>query len=225
MRRIVFSILLVVFLLSLLCGCSGLGKKCADICSPDVKIISYHVRKHYESIMLFGKKLYAKNPRYEPDPNMRREKLKAVFGKISTFAIPSSLSLPLSHELLMLAFSQDPPVRDRVLILILGLKKGIDEAYDTGGGPFLTGCQIDVNRLERLYNNISQVNWRLKTYKDQKGLPLFLTNEALESGYINMGFEVIMTRMLTRIQDDIYLRGGLEENLTFRLGALFLSIL
>ncbi len=225
MKQVFQTSVFFAIILASLNGCSDLGRKCADVCSPDVKIINYHIKKHYENIRTLAQRLYAKNPRYEPDKTMQIEKIRAIFGERSRFSIPATIRLPMSHELLTLAFGNNPPIRDRVLMLILGLKKGIDEAYDTGNGPFITGCQIDANRLERLYKNVSQVNWRLKTYKDAKGAPLFLTNQALESGYINMGFEVIMTQMLTRIQDDIYLRGGLEGNLTFRIGTLFLSIL
>ena len=112
-----------------------------------------------------------------------------------------------------------------MFILCLGLKKGIDEAYSTGGRPFLTGCQIDGERLKRLYSNLAQVDWRLKTYRDKSGRLLFITNKAGENGYINMGFEVIMTKIMTRVEDDIYLRGGLEKNLAFRLSTVFISII
>ncbi len=207
-------------------GCSGLGERCSNtLLSPDVKIISYHVRKHYNSIKTLAERLYAKNPCYEPDLVRRREKIRAIFGKRSSYVIPYKIRILMSHELLESSFAPSPPINDRVLIFILGLKKGIDEAYDTGHGPFLTGCQIDVKRLERLYSNISQAKWRLKTYRDREGHLLFVTNQALDNGYINMGFEVILTQMLTRIQDDIYLRSGLEGNLTFRLSTIFLSIL
>ena len=89
----------------------------------------------------------------------------------------------------------------------------------------MIGLQILLERLERLHYNISQVNWRLKTYKDEKGHLIFLTNAADEKGYINMGYEVIMTEILTRIKDDIYLRGGLPGKYVFNMSALFLSIL
>ncbi len=220
-----FLCIFSVFCLLTAGGCSGVGKKYANICSPDVKILRYHTLKHYEDIGIFAQRLYAKNPLYEPDLQTRKEKIKAILGQKSGFSLGTKLSLALSHELLAQAFSQSPPLKDRVLLLSLGLKKGIDEAYSTSGGPFLTGCQIDISRLQRLYQNLLQLSWRLKTYKDSRGRLLFITNEATENGYINMGFEVILTRMLTRIQDDIYLRGGLEGNLTFRLGTIFLSIL
>ncbi len=219
------ALILAAALVCLLCGCSDFRARCTNIYSPDVKIISYHLKKHYQAVRSLAERLYARNPRYEPDLKSRKEKIRAAFGEKSPYSIPYQLQIMLSHELLRTAFSPKPPIGDRVLILILGLKRGIDEAYDTGRGPFLTGCQIDAKRLERLYSNISQTNWRLKTYKGPDGKPLFLTNQPSPDGYVNMGFEVIMTQMLTRIQDDIYLRGGLEGNLTFRLSTVFLSIL
>jgi hypothetical protein len=39
-----------------------------------------------------------------------------------------------------------------------------------------------------------------------------------------MGFEVLMTRILTRIEDDIFMRGGLPEKYIFRGSNIFLSI-
>ncbi|NPA95837.1 MAG: hypothetical protein GXO58_10475 [Thermodesulfobacteria bacterium] len=217
---------MILGLILALGGCSSVRERCSNaLLSPDVKIINYHVKKHYESIRTLANRLYAKNPCYEPDPERRRAKIRAIFGETSPYTIPYELRISMSHQLLEASFAPTPPERDRVLVFILGLKKGVDEAYNTGHGPFLTGCQIDVKRLERLYSNISQAKWRLKTYRDQGGHLMFITNQALDNGYINMGFEVILTQMLTRIQDDIYLRSGLESNLTFRLSTIFLSIL
>ncbi len=206
-------------------GCTpGFRKGCRDtLCGPDVKIISFHLSSYYHCIEELVNRLYAKNPRYEPDVKRREMKLAAIFGHDKNpFPVLEQMA---SHELLKEAFSPRPMISDRVFLLGLGLKKGIDEAYDTGGSLFLTGCQIELERLQRLYSNLAQVNWRMKTYKDSSGKLLFITNEAGENGYINMGFEVIMTQMLTRIQDDIYLRGGLEKNLVFRLSAIFISII
>ena len=100
------------------------------------------------------------------------------------------------------------------------------EAYQvTESGFFVSGLQIPVDRLNRLYTNISQVNWRLKVYRDEDGSLLFLTNEAGEDGYINMGYEVIMTEVLTRIKDDIYLRGGSPPKFAFNMASFFMAIL
>ncbi len=221
-RKQLFLFCLFTILVS---GCGpGFKKGCSDtFCAPDVKIISFHVTKYYKLTEELTRRLYAKNPRYAPDLKRRSAKFDSIFGK-GPSVYPRIQALP-SHELLRQAFTLEPVIQDRVFLLGLGIKKGIDEAYDTGGSLFLTGCQIDPGRLERLYSNLSQVNWRMKTYRDSSGRLLFITNQEGENGYINMGFEVIMTQMLTRIEDDIYLRGGLEKNLAFRLSAIFISII
>ncbi|RUM89080.1 MAG: hypothetical protein DSZ23_03695 [Thermodesulfatator sp.] len=210
---------------AILAGCTpNFRKGLSDtVCGLDVKIISYHVKRHYKLIEELVSRLYAKNPVYEPDKQKRMAKINSIFNR-GGVVYPQVENL-LSYQLLTQAFSETPLVHDRVFLLGLGLKKGIDEGYATGGSVFLTGCQIDSGRLQRLYSNMVQANWRLKTYTDKNGRLLFITNEAGENGYINMGFEVIMTRMLTRIEDDIYLRSGLEKNLAFRLSTIFVSVI
>jgi len=84
---------------------------------------------------------------------------------------------------------------------------------------------VSLENLEKLYSNISQVNWCLKAYKDEDGRLLFCTNEAGDDGYINMGYEVIMTRILIRITDGIYLRGGSPPKFFFNMSTMFLAIL
>ena len=221
------AILLPLFLLGpFLLSCSLLPKEVKEtVCSLDIKILSYHVTRHHECIKKLVRRLYAKNPKYMPSKREQERRIRAIFED-NKFSYPyPGLYYMFSHEILKSAFSENPIIKDRVFLIGLGLKKAIDEAYDSGPGPLLTGCQIDPDRLIRLYNNISQVNWRLKTYKDKGGRLLFVTNERGESGYINMGYEVLFTKILTRVQDDIYLRGGLEKYLTFRLSSVFLSIL
>ncbi len=199
-------------------------KQCREtICGADVKIIAFHVSQYYGLLEDFTRRLYAQNPCYEPDMERRKRNIEFIFHDGN--ATYPEFKGQASHRLLTEAFASAPPVKDRVFILCLGLKKGIDEAYSTGGRPFLTGCQIDGERLKRLYSNLAQVDWRLKTYRDKSGRLLFITNKAGENGYINMGFEVIMTKIMTRVEDDIYLRGGLEKNLAFRLSTVFISII
>jgi hypothetical protein len=40
-----------------------------------------------------------------------------------------------------------------------------------------------------------------------------------------MGYEVIMTRILTRIEDDIIMRGGLPGQYMFKMSTVFVGIL
>ena len=129
-----------------------------------------------------------------------------------------------SHQLLEAAFSPDPPCEDRVFLLSLGLEKSIKETYNIENRVFISSMGISLEKLVNLYHNISHLNWRLKVYRDEQNNLLFITNEAGEDGYINMGYEIIMTEIMTRIKDDIFLRGGTPPKLLFNMSTIFLSI-
>lgn len=218
----------MVFVLSWLAGCGFSGSKAngdlRDFFTPtDVSIIRHHVQQYRNSLRDFTARLYAKNPRYEKDPAQQRRKIDSIFGSLPTGE--QIYAFKPSHEILTAAFQGEVAEPDRIYLLSLGLWKSIREAYNVREGDFfLSGLQIPLERLQRLHHNVSQVGWRLKTYKDKSGKPLFLTNEAGEAGYINMGYEVIMTRILTRIEDDIIMRGGLPEQYLFKMSTMFVGI-
>ncbi len=112
-------------------------------------------------------------------------------------------------------------------LLALGLRKSIDEGYGQSGtdnNTMITSLQIPLDRLKRLYSNISQVNWRLKIYHDHNQELYFRTNEMAPEGHLNMGYEVLMTKILTRIEDDIYMRGGNPPNVIFRMSTIFFTL-
>ena len=215
MHRRITQIIVAILLL--------LAAGCSSIQPTGARIISYHAGQCLISVETFTQRLYAKNPKHEPDPARRREKLNGIFaGDKPT----GEFSDQTSHELLTAAFAADTTYPDRVYLMGLGLVKSIREAYGLDEQPMLvTGMQIPLERLERLHHNISQVNWRLKTYRDKTGELVFQTNAVGENGYINMGYEVLMTEILTRIKDDIHLRGGLTGKYVFSMSTLFLSIL
>ena len=216
------------FVLLLLSGCSknflGTNSSLGEAIIPtDVKLLAYHLEEHYKELEEFTRRLYAKNPKYEPDLAAREMKIQGIFhgGKLP---FPRYQKLP-SHEILTEAFAGEVQCPDRVFLLSLGLVKSIRETYQPKDEVLLSSLQVSLESLEKLYSNISQVNWRLKMYKDGEGRLLFCTNEAGVIGYINMGYEVIMTRILTRITDDIYLRGGSPPKFIFNMSTMFLAII
>ncbi len=189
----------------------------------DVQIFRYHSEKHLEVLKEYISRLYEKNPRYQNDPVWRQKRLNQIFNDSLTL---DKYAHQRSNEVLTEAFSEDPDETDRVYLLGLGLVKSIRETYGLDSdGLMITGLQLPLKRMQRLYFNLSQVNWRIKTYKDSKGFLLFKTNEAGENGYLNMGYEVLMTEILTRVEDDIYLRGGLPKKYIFSMSTLFVSLL
>ncbi len=215
----------------LLFGLAGCGSSLAraqrglrDLVTPtDASIIRYHVRQYHQSLHEFATRLYAKNPKYEEDPAQRRRKLAAIFANGP--AVEYHYSTRLSHEILAAAFQEEVLEADRVYLLALGLWKSIREAYAIREDElFLSGLQVSLEGLQRLHHNLSQVNWRLKTCRDKKGELFFRTNEAGPDGYLNMGYEVLMTSILTRIEDDVVMLGGLPQKYIFRMSTMFMGI-
>jgi len=219
------SVPMIIMVISLIFGgCQTGGNIVEQALLPvDVQIINYHRKEIHKSLEEFTRRLYLKNPKYEQDLEQRMKKIDGIFheGELPHTGINDKPS----HEILTAAFEPEPAYADRIYLLGLGLEKSVREAYDIGEGPFVTSLQLPIEKLERLYLNIGHVNWRLKVYMDEEGDLLFLTNEAGKDGYINMGYEVIMTEILTRIKDDIYIRGGTPPKFFFEMSTLFLAII
>lgn len=217
---------LVLFLLPLT-ACSNKilgtnGSLSEAVIPTDAKLLTYHLGEYYKDLEEFTRRLYIKNPKYEPDLEARKQKIREIFH--GSPLLPSPYRTMPSHKILTEAFARETQCPDRVFLLSLGLMKSIRETYQAKDEVLLSSLQVSLESLRRLYGNISQVNWRLKVYRDEDGRLLFCTNEAGENGYINMGYEVIMTRILTRITDDIYLRGGSPPKFIFNMSTMFLAI-
>ena len=206
-------------------ACGNRGGMEGILTSSDVLIVQHHIRQHYNCMEEFCRRLYLKNPKYETDLKKRGQKLDSIFKKRSLSDTPYD-KLP-SHEVLTAAFSADPGYHDRVALLGLGLRKSIDEGYGQKGpedNKMVTSLQVSLELLKRLYSNISQVKWRLKVYHDTRHKLYYLTNAKAPDGHLNMGYEVLLTKILTRIEDDIYMRGGNPPNVIFKMSTMFFTL-
>ena len=218
------TIIVVLAFSALLWGCGNRGGMGGMLTPADVLIIKHHARQHYICLEEFCRRLYLKNPKYEPDISNRAKKLYTIFKT------PRKIGSPFddepSNKILTAAFAAETTYKDRVALLALGLKKSIDEGYrqDVSHKTMVTSLQIPLERLRRLYSNLSQVKWRLKVYHDQQEKLYFITNEKAPEGHLNMGYEVLMTKVLTRLEDDIYLRGGNPPHEIFRMSTMFFSL-
>ncbi len=207
-----------------LAGCHVTGRQIKQAVIPlDAQIVKYHIREHKKSLEEFTRRLYLKNPKYENALEAREKKIQGIFhsGELPH----TDFNDQPSHKILEAAFEKDPGYSDRVYLLSLGLAKAIKETYGAEEDLLLTSMELSLTKLKRLYYNISHVNWRLKVYRDEQDDLLFQTNEIGQDGYINMGYEVIMTEIMTRIKDDIVMRGGMPQKMIFDMSTLFLTIL
>jgi hypothetical protein len=221
MKKIFLPLLIILALNS----CSNKGGMGGILTTSDVLIIQHHMQQHYKCLEEFCRRLYLKNPKYEKDLKKRGRKLTSIFKER---ALPETTydKLP-SHEILTAVFTDAPGYHDRVALLGLGLRKSIDEGYGQDGpkdNNMITSLQVSLELLKRLYSNISQVKWRLKVYRDKQKELYFLTNSEAPDGYLNMGYEVLLTKILTRIEDDIYMRGGNPPNVIFKMSTMFLTL-
>ena len=226
MEKLLGCFFLVFMLLPAGCGKNYLGSRSSlseAVIPTDAKLLSYHLEEHLKELEEFTRRLYAKNPRYEPDVKSRETKIHEIFRGSPLLPHPY-LEMP-SHEILTEAFAAETQCPDRVFLLSLGLVKSIRETYQPKDEVIISSLQVSLESLQKLYLNVSQVNWRLKEYRGGDGQLLFSTNEAGDNGYINMGYEVIITRILTRITDDIYLRGGSPPKFFFNMSTMFLAII
>jgi hypothetical protein len=234
----VLCLLLLMIAPLLLSSCSHKSSsQLSALTTPDVLIIKYHIQQICLDMEEFCRRLYLKNPCYEPDIEVRAEKLKLAFHPQPDESAGQSQLVPainiqryeklFSYQLLEAAFAAVPPDCDRVLLLALGMKKSIVEGYDghDGTSAMLSGMQLSVASLQRLHANLQQLNWRLKTYRNSSNELIFQTNALGENAYLNMGYEVLMTRMLTRVADDIYLRNGQTPNFVFTMTTMFLPLI
>ncbi len=208
---------------SLLAFCVVSGCVGQAVLPTGAGIFHYHIQEDRRDLETMIRRLYAKNPKYQPSRVMRHKRIEQIFH--GRPLLDKYAGMP-SNEVLSAAFAPDTSEPDRVFLLGLGMMKSIREAYGVEHKQIMiTALQVPLERLQRLYRNLNQVNWRLKTYKDKQGRLLFLTNEKGADGYLNMGYEVIMTAILTRVQDDIYLRGGLPGKYIFDMSTMFVSII
>ena len=171
-------------------------------------------------------KMIKMNADMQRENRILKTRLKKIRGIFHGEELPyTDYNNQPSYKILEAAFQANPTYEDRVFLLSLGLVRSIRETYSIEEGLFVASLRIPLEKLERLYHNVSHVNWRLKVYRDEGGDLLFLTNEAGEDGYINMGYQIIMTEILTRIKDDIFLRDGASPKLVFTMSTLFLPII
>ncbi len=207
-----------------LSACKTNNSIATAIAPLDAVIIQHHYLKNIQDLEKFTKRLYARNPKYEKNIEIRNKKLNSIFKQSREWH--SKWQRKPSHTILTAAFALET-TEDRIYLLGLGLTKGLNETYGCKDKDdlLLCGLQIPLDRLQRYHFNLNQTNWRIKTYHDEKGELLFLSNGLGKNGYLNMGYEVLVTRISTRLDDDIFLRGGLPAKYLFKISTVFLSIL
>lgn len=139
----------------------------ANIVKNDYK----HVIKE---LIVFKEKLDKRNPQA-----YSKEHEQTIYAQMGNLKNDFNLkygyiNLVKYKEYLQIAFSKTD-VENRNDYLILGLYKLIYDAYDIQDGHQITALTYDEEKLQRLYQNLQILKWKIKTARDLSNNYLFLT--------------------------------------------------
>jgi len=201
----IWIILLLTFVLS---GCNSNPSrsfKVENLAKSDVDMVTDLHRQHlkdYSQQLLF--KFYKRNPRElkkQPGattasrmaqlfPAVRKDENHRPLPRVR-YAELNNLD---SVDAIGLAFAADFK-GDRVFALMAGITGMLNASYNHRYSFYLTD-KLDQQKLYRSARNLETVAWLLRSRKDEKGVPLILSNGTTADGVENLSFERLLGKMI-----------------------------
>jgi hypothetical protein len=167
---------LVIFTILLFTGCISIKKENIQevFQSNNAVEIKRDYKKAVKLVITLKDKLDKRNPSaYD------KELASKIYSEIDN--LENTVNLKFKNNdmnsyksYLQIAFSKDD-IKNRNDYLILGLYKHIYDAYDIESSYKLTAFSYDKEKLQRLYNNLQILSWKIKTERDLSGNYMFLT--------------------------------------------------
>ncbi len=170
------NILLVIVTMSLFSACVSVKQeRLGEVFQSNSAV---EIKKDYKVIskfiLQFKEKLDKRNP-----SAFDKEFSNEIYTKIDN--LENSISLQYNQKditsykgYLQIAFSKDD-IKNRNDYLILGLYKMLYDSYDIENSYKLTAFSYDKEKLQRLYNNLQIISWKIKVDRDLHDNYLFLT--------------------------------------------------
>ena len=168
--------LLFVFIISVFTGCISIKQENLEevFQSTSAIEIKKDYRKISKDILLFKEKLDKRNPSAF-DVNIANQIYTQIENLENTFELNyNNMPITSYKGYLQIAFSKDD-IKNRNDYLIVGLYKLLYDSYDIENSYKLTAFSYDKEKLQRLYNNLQILSWKIKVDKDLSGNYLFLT--------------------------------------------------
>lgn len=174
--RLLRNISLWVLMVAFFSGCFSstqerVEKLLQTTAANSIKNDYQHIMKN---VIIFKDKLDKRNPNAynKTDSN-------TIYTQIDTLQNTFNLKyanndLVKYKEYLQIAFSK-ANVEYRNDYLVLGLYKLVYDAYDIAQGHQLTAFGYDEEKLQKLYQNLQILKWKIKTARDLNNNYLFLT--------------------------------------------------
>lgn len=172
LKQIIFAGLFI----SLFSGCySATQDRVEKLLQTDAaNIIKNDYKSVVKQLVIFKEKLDKRNPKAYSKTNA-----PIIYTQLdnlqNTFNLKyANNDLVKYKEYLQIAFSKSE-VEHRNDYLVLGLYKLIYDAYDIEEGHQITALSYDEEKLQRLYQNLQILKWKIKTDRDLNNDYLFLT--------------------------------------------------
>ncbi len=176
-------------------GVSRLAKSDID------EVVELHQQAVMQDLKTFMIKLYKRNPNQRFDKNKRslKESVDLVFERPYTYGY-SHWEDMAGTDIVRLALDADYHVNDRVLTLIVGLRKMLMASYNNHT-EFFYVTSIDEQKLYNSARNIEIAAWLLAEKRDKKGRLLMLS-DSTEKENRNLSFQRLIGRMIAT-QDNL----------------------
>lgn len=176
-------------------GVSRLAKSDID------EVVELHQQAVMQDLKTFMIKLYKRNPNQRFDKNKRslKESVDLVFKRPYTYGY-SHWEGMTGTDIVRLALDADYHVNDRVLTLIVGLRKMLMASYNNHT-EFFYLTSIDEQKLYNSARNIEIAAWLLAEKRDKQGRLLMLS-DSTEKESRNLSFQRLIGRMIAT-QDNL----------------------
>ena len=176
-------------------GVSRWGKSDMD------EVIEFHQHAAMRSLKALMVKLYYRNPTGRHDAKIRtiEESVNWTFSQSNEAYYPQWQSLKAT-DIVRIALDESYQGSDRVLPLIVGLRKMIMASYDNHT-EFFYLTSIDAQKLYNSARNIEIAAWMLAEKRDVHGR-LLLLSDSLEQEERNLSFQRLIGQIIAT-QDNL----------------------
>jgi len=165
------------------------------------EVIEFHQRAALQSLQELMVKLYHRNPVGRHDAKLRtiEASVNLTFSRSNDAYYPQWESVKAT-DIVRIALDESYQGRDRILPLIVGLRKMIMASYDNHT-EFFYLTSIDAQKLYNSARNIEIAAWMLAENRDVHGR-LLLLSDSLDHENRNLSFQRLIGQMIAT-QDNL----------------------
>lgn len=167
------------------------------------EVIEIHQKVVMQDLKQLMFKLYKRNPnlRYDREIRSIKESVELTFSRRFDFNYPEYKTIRKPTDIVRLALDESYK-GDRVLALIVGLRKMLMASYDNHS-EFFYLTSIDQQKLYNSARNLEIAAWLLAKKRDENG-HLLILSDSLSDETRNLSYQRLIGRMIAT-QDNLAL--------------------